>query len=275
MNRKKTLLTLMSIITIAGCAALQDFVEEPTIEFENIDITNLSLFQSTPVFTFKATNPNPVGVTVKKIAYDLKINDKKFVKGVTEKKIVLPASGSSTFDLPFTINHLDLFESLSEFGGADQVKYDLSGVAGFELFEIPYRKEGFIKIPKLPKISLKSVDVGKLSSKGASLTFAIDLENTNPFAVKLLELDYGIKLGGKEFATGTAHTIPLIGKKGKSTLTLPLNVSFSKLGMSVLNMLSQSSSGYELFGTMKFDIPKIGQKEFPFQKFGETPFVRN
>jgi len=49
------------------------------------------------------------------------------------------------------------------------------------------------------------------------------------------------------------------------------NVNFLKLGQSAYNLLTSESSDYELSGNMKFNVPKMGQKEFPFSKVGKVP----
>lgn len=273
-NRITAICILAALSAVSGCAAFRDFLQKPVVEFDSMEMTNLSLFQSTPIFKFKVANPNPVGMKIKKFEYDFKVNDKKFVKGVTEQGVTIGANNSRIVRLPFMIGHLDLFDSIAEFSKTRNVRYDLSGTIGFKYFSIPYHKSGELDIPELPKISLQSVNVKGLSPSGASMTAFLNMENPNPFAVKLSELDYALKLGGSEFAKGRAYSIPLIEKNGASTVSVQIDVSFANIGRSLWNILSRSSSGYELAGAMKFDIPMVGEKTFPFKKFGETPLVK-
>ncbi len=51
------------------------------------------------------------------------------------------------------------------------------------------------------------------------------------------------------------------------------NINFVKFGRSVYNVLTKSSSKYELSGTMKIDVPEMGEKSFSFEKAGVVPFT--
>lgn len=276
MYKKSTVFILiLTSMMIWGCATFKDFeklVQKPTVSFKGISFRNMSLFEGTPVFKFKITNPNPIGATIRRITYDFKVNDEPFIYDVLEKGITIKPGGSGVVEVPVTFNYLDLFESVTELIRSESVAYDLSGSIRVGLFDIPYQTKGNYKIPKLPKVSLKNVDISDLSFTKASLMFHLDVKNSNPFTVKLNGLDYGIKLGGKEFVKGRAQTVSSIGKNGTSTLKIPLDISFLKLGRSVYNLMTESSSGYELSGRMKFDMPKIGIKSIPFKKTGEVPF---
>ncbi len=273
MCRKSVLLLLFATaLMLCGCATLKKFVKKPTAEFVGMSMKRVSLFEATPVFKFKVTNPNPVGVTVSNISYDLKINDLDFAKSVLNEKITLESDGSGIVEVPVTVNYFDVFETVADFVQSDKVRYDLSGSVGVGPFAIPYQKKGEFDVPKLPKVSLKNVEVKDISLFGATMNFALEMKNANPFTVQLNELAYTLKLGGKEFAKGMTQALPPIDGKGGSTLEIPMNVNFIKLGRSVYNMLTGLSSEYDLSGSMKFTIPNVGEKSFPFQQSGVVPF---
>ncbi|MCP4111666.1 MAG: LEA type 2 family protein [Desulfobacteraceae bacterium] len=276
MHRKLTVFVLLlTIAMIWGCATVKEFgklVKKPDVSLKGVSFKNVSLFEATPVFKFEVTNPNPVGATIKRITYDFLINDEPFIYDTLEQGITIKSGGSGIVELPVTFNYFDLFDSVAELIKADTVAYDLSGSIRIGLFDIPYHTEGNYRVPKLPKVSLKKVDISDLSFTKASVVFHIDLKNSNPFTVKLDGLNYGLKLGGKQFVKGKTETVSTIGRNGVSTLKIPMNISFMKLGSSVYNLMTKSSSGYELSGSMKFDLPELGIKTIPFKKTGEVPF---
>ena len=272
--RKISLIALLLSVLFFSCATLEQLIQKPTVELVGMSLRDMSLFDGTMVFKFKVTNPNPMGATLSNLSYNLKIDNNEFIKGVQDKGIRLPAGGWEIVELPLTVNYLEFFDSVTEFINNDEIPYDLSGSFGIMGFNIPYHTKGKLSIPKLPKVSLKSVDISGFSFLGASLNFVLELDNSNPFAVALNGLDYGIKLGGTEFVNGEAKTITNIAQNGKSTIKIPLNVNFLKLGQSAYNLLTGDSSEYELTGNMKFNVPKIGEKSFPFSKLGEVPFTK-
>ncbi len=266
---KRTLPVILIISSLCGCLTLRDLLVEPEIEFDGMTVRDLSLFEATPVFKFKVANPNPMEIPLRNVSYDLKINNKKFIKGVSEKELTLKAGGTGVLELPFHIQFMDLFESMSDFPKYDTVQYELKGNADVGgVFAIPYYKSGELAIPKLPEVVLKQVDIGKISFKGASLTFTLNIVNPNEFDLFLNELNYKVSLGEWKLASGITQTIPEIDKKGKTTLKIPLHINFLEFGRSLHSLLKQPTSKYSLSGDMKFEVPGIGMKAFPFQKSG-------
>ena len=262
------------LVMTGGCAYLQELVDPPTVTFESMRFENTDLFQATPVFKFNVDNPNPMGLPVNKIAYNLKINNRKFINGSSDAYIRIKAASAGSVELPVTINYLDLFESAVDFIQSKSVDYTLSGNIDVGPFAIPYETTGAFDMPQLPKLTLNGINVSKMNLTGASLVVDIGIENDNPFAVNLNGLEYGIRLGGNQVATGVTESVPPIAEQGSSTLKIPLNLNFLELGRSAASLLSGSSTGYDFSGAMQFDVPKMGIKKFPFQKSGQVQFRR-
>lgn len=269
---------IATTMTILGCAILPEFLreihDEPAIIFKGMSLRNLSLFEATPVFSFKVTNPNPVSIKVRNIAYSLKINHKKFVKGVSDKGIRIKAVSSELLEVPVTFNYPDLFESSAEFAKSDKVAYDMSGHIGVGPYALPYHTRGEFELPAVPEVSLKNIEVFGLSSSGASMIFFLDVKNNNPFSVKVDKLDYRIKLGEKEFANGAVQNISPIEKKSAARIKILVNVSFLESGQSDYETLKASSSEYELSGVLRFYVRRLGEKIFPFQKAGNVILLK-
>ncbi len=262
-------IALLAALLFSGCAALQEMVRKPTVKFEGLTLTDMTLFAARPVFRLRVSNPNPLGLKINSVAYDLKINGRPFLKDVMEKGIALPAKGAAVVDIPVTLNYLNLYESVMEFIRSDRIAYDFSGTVGLGMFEVPYSAAGDVDLPKMPDVALKRLRVERLSFTGASLEMTLEVGNRNPFPVDLSGLNYGLKLGGREIASGRAGRVSAIDENGAVTVRIPLDVSFLELGKTVFSLLSGSSAQYELFGDMQ-----VGGKEIPFQKAGKIPLKR-
>jgi len=269
---QKTALIVSILMMMSGCAVIQEFVQKPQISFEGLSLKNMSLSEGDMVFRLRVTNPNPMGATLRNVSYNLKINDREFLKDVLEQNITLAAGGSSMVEVPLTINYLNFFESVRDFIGSDKIVYDLSGSAGIGPFDIPYHTNGDFPVPKLPRVSLKNVSVADFSLTGASVICAIDLKNPNSFAMNMSGLSYSIALDGKKLAEGIAENVSPMNEKGSTVIKVPIRMNFFELGRSAYRMLKKSSSDYELKGEMKFSLPQAGEKSFPFQKSGRVSF---
>lgn len=278
--RRKLLLTFICgvVVSFLSCAQLQNILKEainkPTVSFEKMSLSDLTLFDTTMLFDFKVTNPNPVGIRVRNIGYDLKIYGNGFAKGVLDKGIDMSANSSNVVQLPVKVNFMDLFKTGMDYIQNDQVNYDISGTVGIGSFDIPYQKAGSFIKPKLPSLSLKNLKINKLDITGANLLFDMDVSNPNKFPLSIKGIDYGIKLSDVEFTKGGLDRATEVAASGKSTLQMPVDISILKLGQSAFNILGKKSSAYELYGDMKFNIPGFGERRFPFKRTGEIPLLK-
>jgi LEA14-like dessication related protein len=267
----KKMVWVIVLLLAGGCATLQGIVRKPEVRFAGVSLDHMSLFEATPVFNFKMTNPNPVRIAVERVSYSMKINDRKFVNGVVNKGSRIGSNDSEIVSVPVTIDYLDLFETLTELNRSELIRYELSGDFDVGPFRIPFGHEGSLMAPRLPKISLENVLVSDISLTRADVRLVLGIENNNPFAVKLNGLEYGIKLGGETFARGEMEAVPAVDENGVATVSIPLTINLFKLGRSVYALLKEASSGYELTGEMRFEIPELGEKRVPFSRRGNVP----
>ncbi len=265
-------LSLAVFLMVSGCATMQQLIDPPEVHFKGMHIRDISLFDATPVFTFELINFNPMGLGIRNMTYNLKINDQKFVKGVTGQDLRLKAAGSETVELPITFNFMDLYESLSEFQSAETAAYDLSGTIGVGPFNIPYYAGGEFDIPKLPEISVEGVRVDRFTTAGASLVFDLRLKNENSFSLHPKGLDYSVKLAGKEMVEGKVREIGPISDQGATQLQIPLKIDFLELSQAVLSAVRGASADYEIAGKLNFDVAGRWGQSVPFQKVGVVNF---
>lgn len=262
------------LLAVSGCATLQQLVKTPEVTYERLTIRDMSLAESTLVFHLHAVNPNPVGIRLNSLTYNLKVNNKDLLSGVLDKDVALKANGTTEVSVPVTLNYFKVFASVSDFMAARQIDWDLSGTFQIMGLQFPYHAKGELPLPTLPKISLNKIEVSALSLTGASLDFCLKVENDNAFALNLGGLDYSIKVGGMQLASGRTADIAPVSGNGKTTVHLPVNVSFRELGLSAYPLLQNSTSDYSLSGNLTFNVPTLGEKATPFFKTGRVRLTR-
>lgn len=264
------LVLIIAVGLMAGCQTLKQFVRKPAVSFDRMAIEGMSLFEATAVFMLKVENPNPIGIRVSGLTYDLELEEKPFVKGNLDKGVSIAAMETESVAIPVTVNYMDLFDSVSGYAGKDEIAYELSGTVDVMGFALPYRSRGSLPVPDLPKVSLRSVDVSGFSISGASVVFEMAVKNDNSFGVGLNGLDYAISLGGLSLADGRAK-VGALDEKGTRTVSVPVNVDFFKLGRSAYRLLSGENADYALSGDMVFSVPGAGDKRIPFARAGRVP----
>jgi LEA14-like dessication related protein len=258
----------------AGCAAIMPHLKAPSADFKDMRIQDMGLFDSTLVFTYEVRNPNPVGAYLSRLNYRLFLNDKEFAAGNLDKGISLPPSGSAPVEIPVSVNYQKALGSLSELAAKQTVPYRIDGAFGIMGMDVPFKNQGELNLPGLPKVALKQLDIENLSWRGADLKIIMEVANPNSFALDMAGLNYGVNLGGNRFAEGVYEKIPSVPANGTSTIDIPLSVDFMKLGRSAYSLLKENASQYELDGEMIFNLPKMGEKRLPFHKTGQIPVVR-
>ena len=100
---------MVACLAVAGCASLQDIVAKPSVEVADVRLTNLSLSAATLLVDLNIDNPNPVGIDVRTVDYNLKINNKNLLQGTANQGIKLPGSGSEQVELPLQVNYFLLW----------------------------------------------------------------------------------------------------------------------------------------------------------------------
>jgi LEA14-like dessication related protein len=267
-------LFLLLLLALSGCATLDQMVKKPTATFSGVKLTHADLLEGTAIFNFDVHNPNPIGISAGRITYDLKLNGKHFTKGELDRGVSLPAGTTSPMAIPVTLRYLDFFDSLSQLWRTQQAAYALSGGFTVGPFSIPFEAQGRFDLPRLPKISLESIRIERLSLLGASLDCTLKMDNPNDFNLLLKRLDYGLKLGDATFAQASALPKAPIGSNDQTLMNLALDVSFSQLGRSAYQLLMGSSAAYALDGELVFDAPGGGEHAVPFNLAGQVPFKR-
>ena len=88
-------------------------------------------------------------------------------------------------ELPIVIHYDDIFESSENIPETNKLGYDLSGTMDVGPFTLPYQAKGSLNLPKIPKLSLKTIRVSEISQTYASVIFEMDIDNGNPFGQSL------------------------------------------------------------------------------------------
>lgn len=274
MGKKLTVVSVMAILLFSGaCATIGKLIQKPTITFDSLGTRDMSLLAGTFLFRFNVANPNPLGIHVSDILYDLDINGERFISNRLEQGLDLIASGTAPLEIPVTINYLKVFNSLAKLRQSDGLDYRLTGSAGVGPMRIPYQTTGRIDIPKLPDITVERIKIDRFDFTGTALKLVLGMKNSNAFDMKMDGLEYSAMLGDVELAKGVARQIPPLAGNGQATMDLGVNLNFLQLGRSVRALLSGASAPCRLMGNMLVDT-RTGMEKIPFRFNGQVPFIR-
>lgn len=134
------------LFLLPSCSTWKLFLKEPKVHLDSVKVAEAGHSGVTVVFGIRVENPNTSSVTVNKVTYDLALNGKPFTRGEIEKPIAIPAQGETTVEIPMTVRYQDVLGSLMRFLSDGKTPYVLTGSARVGPFQIPFKKEGDLKL---------------------------------------------------------------------------------------------------------------------------------
>lgn len=112
-----------------------------------------------------------------------------------------------------------------------------------------------------PRVELRSVAVKDLSTSGATLVFSVQVENPNPFALKVDSVRYEVEIDGKPLGHGEIPQPTEVAAGDKGIVDIPLPVQYKDLFARLADMLQvlqqKKSSHYHLKGEAKFGVLSV------------------
>ncbi len=260
----------VAVFLAAGCVHdIQQLIDEPEVEFVGMALSETGVFSATPVFQFALSNSNPMGLGIQDIAYDLQVNGRKFVKGVSDQNARLPAAGRETVSLPIPFSFLDLFPSTREFREAEAIPYVLTGTIGVGPFDVPYQTAGRFEVPALPSASLESVRLGTVESDLVQLTLDLELSNPNPFPIRPRRIHYRVSLMGRELSRGAVGELPQVPASDRAGVSVSVLVGIYETPELADRLAAGEPVAYDVRGEVAFGLPRRGHRGLPFRRSGE------
>jgi LEA14-like dessication related protein len=259
---------------ISGCETLKTYIKSPRVTLDQVALKDAALFQGTLEFTFDVSNPNPVGLRLDEITYQLTMDGKTVIDGTKAQRLMLPGMGSNKATLPLTVNYMESAGSLFDLFTKKSLPYEVSGSFKVGIFTIPFRHKGQIALPKPPTVSVSGLHVVSMGLTGAKLMLTLEVVNDNPCSLVLKTMGYELTLGGFRVMDGQTENIVLSEDQKIRNINVPVSLNFMSLGKGVMALLDQGNINYEISGDMLFEIPKIGSKSFRYKKSGQVDLTR-
>lgn len=253
-------LAILQLALIAGCATLDQVGQvlegrKPTAHVTGVKLTGLDAEGVNLAFDVNVDNPNPVGISLAGLDYDLKLLGSRFLQGEQPMGMKLAANGSSQVQIPLRLGFQQLLKTYQQLKSADQAAYQVDLGMGFDVpvlgrVRVPVSYKGKFPVPRMPQVKLRSLDVQKLSMSGASLLMQLQVDNPNAFSLLLDKLDYNLKLNGFDVGGGRVDKSLNIKQGGQGVIGLPVSLDFAQTGMGLYKALLGGGINYDLSGSV-------------------------
>jgi LEA14-like dessication related protein len=136
----------------AACSLVAPHFEKPILSVAGIELVGGNLLRQNFLVKFNVQNPNDRALPITGLHAELNVLGEQVASGVVDRAFVVPAHGSSQFDMTISANLalalLRLKRSSDQ--GSDDIDYELTGAAGIDLpflREVPFHQRGVLSNP--------------------------------------------------------------------------------------------------------------------------------
>lgn len=247
-------LVLLFILT-AGCIpGGKSFM--PSIDFERLDVKELTWEDISTDFVFKVNNPAPLEIALATFDYRLTLGGAEWITGNDPNGLTLPSEDASELALPVDLVFQNLFDMVEADRGQDTIPFELSGSFGFDtplgVIELPYLADGEFPALRAPSFSFKKLVVTEYSLSGLDLDLKFDADNEHESTIDFTNFDYAFGLESTDLASGSVASMGSVEGDSARTLTVPVGIT----------SLSVIKTAYDLLTTNdQIDIHLAGQTD--------------
>jgi len=237
-------------LTVAGCPKLPNGAGKklkkflPTVRFDTVNVRSIDFDKADLDFVFQVDNPLPLKVGLASLTYALSLEGVDFLSGKDPDGVKLRAEASSPLPLPLTLRWKKAAELLAATRGKDDLGFGLEGNLGFNtpagVATLPYRAGGTVPALRRPTFRFAGLRLKDLQLAQDRARLALDLGVTNlgGATIGLHDFKYRFRLGDNNVARGNTGELASVGGDTEKTVALPIDITLSKLGKSVLDALT-------------------------------------
>ena len=138
---------------LTGCSTMAS-LEPLEVTLSDIEIPEVTVFETTLVAKLRITNPNPEGLTIDGGSFKLYLDDKKIGTGMTSETFTVDRLDSTVVDAVFHINNASAILRLKDIFQEKEVSYGVRG----SLFTQGSFGTKKIKVEKTGRIDLTGIE---------------------------------------------------------------------------------------------------------------------
>jgi LEA14-like dessication related protein len=238
---------------LGACAWLSSVAQRPTVSLRSVDLKEISFTGLSVDFVLAVTNPNPIGLDLARLVYQITVDGHQFVEGAANQALHLPAEGVGEAHVPVSVKFVDLAESLEALFTKRTVPYTLATRLGFGtpvgVLEVPLSTSGTFPVPQLPDVHFVSAALGDLSLAGADLVVQLGVRNPNSFAVPFGNLSYQLSVAGTPVIS-SGVPVGNVGPSASSPVPIRAHLDFLGLGLGLAHAVQAGGAEVALDGQL-------------------------
>jgi len=286
---KKLIILLLSgiLFLFISCAELirilsQMSVQQPTVKLQDTKISGWSFDGVELNFALAVDNPNSMGIHLSGFDYELFLAENSFISGNQTEGLDIAANAQQVVNIPVQLTFRKIYETFQSLKNSDTISYQLKTGFSFDLpaigaVRIPAQSTGSLPNLRIPSLKIQGLKLNNISFSGADLDLKLTIDNPNSLNLLVKNFNYNFAVAGKTWLQGKTADLLQISGKDKSTLTLPVKLSFSEMGSSLYQVLTGNSDlNYSFTGgaNVGADNPLFNSVNLPFDTNGSLKLTK-
>jgi LEA14-like dessication related protein len=246
MTIRKAFCSLAALAFVLGssCATLQQLlaasVQKPTLTFKSATLADVSLGSATVNLNFRLDNPNPFGLSLASVQYQLLVEGHQVVAGQPPNGLSIPPSGSADVVFPANVKFADVSPVVETFLTKDVASYTARGTLGVEtpigIVTLPVEQSGTFPVPKLPTVALQQPRLSQVTFTSATLELPLVVTNRNDFPIPISGVSGAVSVGGARVGTVSSRDFGSIGPRATLPVTLPVRLDFAQAASAAMSL---------------------------------------
>ena len=126
MNHTMKLMACLATLLLAACASMEP-VEPPDVTLVNLEVTDVTPFETTIEAEVRIINSNPDPLAVEGASFKLELLDHKIGTGTSSATVTVPGLDSATVPVTFRLNNIAAISRLRTVLEAETLDWRLDG----------------------------------------------------------------------------------------------------------------------------------------------------
>jgi len=125
-----------------------------------------------------------------------------------------------------------------------------------------------------PVITLRSVEISKISLNGIELLAKINVDNRTALDIPVPDFDWELSINTNSFAKGKMNLGGTMRSRQVNVVDIPVSLSFIEIFETFVSLKGSESASYGIAVDVKLELPVIGQKTWNFSREGTLPMLQ-
>jgi LEA14-like dessication related protein len=177
-TRRSLLAVAALVVGAMGCTSMGS-IEPLEVTLANLNVTEVTVFETTLVAKLRITNPNPEAFTIEGASFKLYLEDKKVGMGTSKESFTIDRLDSYVVDVVFHMNNASALLRLKDIleDKDKEISYGVRGglytQGAFGTKKLKVEKTGRIDLEKIPVPEADEPDINNVLSPpgGSSSSF--------------------------------------------------------------------------------------------------------